>query len=72
MQATSKPIDLQVVKNECASRIDSFFKKFRIASIARNSQIKKIKRILCCIHPSKHFYTSVHWKKYLSECCHQS
>lgn len=43
MQRTDKAIDLQVVKNECASRIDSFFKRFRIESIARNSQIKKSK-----------------------------
>jgi hypothetical protein len=43
MQDTIKPIDLQVVKNECANRIDSFFKRFRIASVASNSQIKKSK-----------------------------
>jgi hypothetical protein len=43
MQNTIKPIDLQVVKNECANRIDSFFKRFRIASVASKSQIKKSK-----------------------------
>ncbi|GAU08259.1 transposase [Desulfoplanes formicivorans] len=43
MQPTIKAIDLQVVRNECSHRIDSFFKRFRIASIARNSQIKKSK-----------------------------
>jgi hypothetical protein len=43
MQPTIKAIDLQVVRSECSHRIDSFFKKFRIASIARNSQIKKSK-----------------------------
>jgi len=43
MQDTTKAIDLQIVKNECASRIDSFFKRFRIATLAGNSQIKKAK-----------------------------
>jgi len=43
MQDTTKAIDLQIVKNECSSRIDSFFKRFRIATLAENSQIKKTK-----------------------------
>lgn len=43
MQDTNKDIDLQIVKNECAKRVDSFFKRFRIENIAKNSQIKKAK-----------------------------
>lgn len=41
MQTTNNGIDLQLIKNECESRIDSFFSQFGIATIARNSSIKK-------------------------------
>ena len=41
MQTTNNAIDLQLIKNECESRIDSFFSQFGIATIARNSRIKK-------------------------------
>lgn len=41
MQTTNNAIDLQLIKNECESRIDSFFSQFGIATIARNSSIKK-------------------------------
>jgi hypothetical protein len=34
MQTTNNAIDLQLIKNECESRIDSFFSQFGIISFA--------------------------------------
>ena len=44
MQITINAIDLQLIKNEYGSRIDSFFSQFGIATIARSSSIKKARR----------------------------
>ena len=41
MQATNKSIDLQLIKNDCESRIDSFFSQFGIVTIVRNLSSKK-------------------------------
>jgi hypothetical protein len=41
MQTTNNAIDLQLIKTKCESRIDSLFNQFGIATIARNSSIKK-------------------------------
>jgi hypothetical protein len=46
MKTTNNAIDLQLIKNECESRIDSFFSQFGITTIARNSSTRRLENIL--------------------------
>jgi 1,4-dihydroxy-2-naphthoyl-CoA synthase len=46
MQASNNAINSQLIKNECESRIGSFISQFGIASIARNTSIKKARTVL--------------------------
>lgn len=43
MKSTENAIDLQVIERECESRIDAFFKHFKVPTLARNSRITKVK-----------------------------